>query len=125
MTNNGNRYIVTMIDYFSKWPEAAALPNKTARSVAQFIFTTICRYSRQTQCMNVSVVPFACYTLALLLTWKVLLLYRFGCAKVMISDQGREFVNSLNEEFMAIAGWCSNEVSYFMHVHSLYLTCKY
>ena len=55
-----------MTDYFSKCPEAAALPNKTARSVAQFIFTTICRYSRQTQYTNASVVPCACYTLALI-----------------------------------------------------------
>ena len=29
---------------------------------------------------------------------------RFGCAKVMISDQGREFVNNLNSELMQFTG---------------------
>ena len=28
---------------------------------------------------------------------------RYGCASVMISDQGREFVNKVNEEFMTPA----------------------
>lgn len=31
-------------------------------------------------------------------------MYRFGCAKVVISDQGREFVNKLNSELMKITG---------------------
>ena len=46
-TTKGNKYMVTMIDYFTKWPEAAALPDKTAKGVAQFIFTTICRYTNK------------------------------------------------------------------------------
>ena len=29
-TEPDNRYIVTLVDYFSKWPEAAPLPDKTA-----------------------------------------------------------------------------------------------
>ncbi len=36
-TKHGNFYIVTLIDYFSKWPEAAALSNKEAQGVAIFI----------------------------------------------------------------------------------------
>ena len=40
----GKKYIVTMIDYFSKWPEATALPDKTAKGVAQFIYRTCCRW---------------------------------------------------------------------------------
>ena len=36
----GNRYIVVATDYFSKWPEACALPNKNATSVE--IFCTPC-----------------------------------------------------------------------------------
>jgi len=43
-TKNGNRYIVTLVDYFSKWPEAAPLQDKTADSVALFIYKMICRY---------------------------------------------------------------------------------
>ena len=38
------KYIVTMIDYFSKWPEAAALADKSAKAVAMFIYQSICRF---------------------------------------------------------------------------------
>ncbi len=41
---------------------------------------------------------------------------------MMISDQGREFMNSVNEEFMAIAGEHCDSVSYFRHVENLNLT---
>ena len=33
-TKSGEKYIVTLIDYFSKWPEAEALANKDADSAA-------------------------------------------------------------------------------------------
>lgn len=33
-----------------------------------------------------------------------LLKYRFGCVKVLISDQGREFVNELNEQLFTMTG---------------------
>lgn len=42
-TKSGNRYIVTLVDYFSKWPEAEALPDKTAEGVALFLYRMICR----------------------------------------------------------------------------------
>ena len=58
-----NRYLITCTDYFSKWPEAQALPSKCAEGVAKFVLS---------------------------------LITRFGCFKVCISDQSREFVNSLN-----------------------------
>ena len=32
----GNKYMVTLVDYFSKWPEAASLPDKTVQGVAIF-----------------------------------------------------------------------------------------
>jgi len=32
----GNKYIFTLVDYLSKWPEAAPLPDKTATGVALF-----------------------------------------------------------------------------------------
>ena len=43
VSSSGNKYIVTAIDYFSRWPEAAALPDKTAKGVAAFIYSTCCR----------------------------------------------------------------------------------
>ena len=38
-TPRGNKYIVTLTDYFTKWAEAAPLPDKTAIGVANFIFS--------------------------------------------------------------------------------------
>ena len=42
-TRSGNKYIVTLVDYFSKWPEAQALPDKTAKGVALFLYRMMCR----------------------------------------------------------------------------------
>eukprot|EP00731_Ephydatia_muelleri_P034765 Em0075g18a len=68
-TSKGNKYVVTLVDYFSKWPEAAPLKDKTAASVALFLFETFCR---------------------------------FGCCEVIISDQGREFVNKVKEQLFRL-----------------------
>ena len=38
ITSNGNRYIIVAMDYFSKWPEAKALSNIRAETVAEFIY---------------------------------------------------------------------------------------
>ena len=40
-TPRGNKYIITLTDYFSKWAEAAALPDKTAEGVARFIYSMV------------------------------------------------------------------------------------
>ncbi len=40
-TANGNRFILTVIDYFSKWAEAYALPNHKAGTVAECIVKKI------------------------------------------------------------------------------------
>ncbi len=61
-TPRGHKYIITATDYFTKWPEAAPLLDKTAVGVANFLFSTFC-----------------CH----------------GWPEIIISDQGREFVNSL------------------------------
>ena len=44
-TASGNAYIITCTDYFTKWPEAAAIPNKSASAVASFLFKVITRHS--------------------------------------------------------------------------------
>ena len=36
MTKAGKRYIVTLVDYFSKWPEAAPLKDKSAAGIVLF-----------------------------------------------------------------------------------------
>lgn len=41
---DGYRYVVLAIDYFSKWSEAKALKDKSAASVALFLFEFICRH---------------------------------------------------------------------------------
>ena len=43
-TRRGNKYIITLSDYFSKWPEAAPLPSKEATGVASFLLDTFCRH---------------------------------------------------------------------------------
>ena len=43
-TKKGNKYIITLSDYFSKWPEAAGIPSKEATCVAQFLLDTFCRH---------------------------------------------------------------------------------
>lgn len=45
ITKNGNKYIIVAMDYFSKWPEAKAIPNAKADTVAEFIYKEIiCRH---------------------------------------------------------------------------------
>ncbi len=44
-TSRENKYIVVAIDYFTKYPEARALTNANAKSVANFIYEDIiCRH---------------------------------------------------------------------------------
>lgn len=40
-TPRGNKYIITVTDYFSKWAEAGPLPNKSAYGVARFFYSTV------------------------------------------------------------------------------------
>ena len=45
MTEDGNRYIVVTVNYFSKWLEARPLRHANVTSVAIFIYKEIiCRY---------------------------------------------------------------------------------
>jgi hypothetical protein len=45
ITDQGNRYIVVATEYLTKWPEARAIPDMTASTVAKFIYEDIiCRH---------------------------------------------------------------------------------
>ena len=44
VTNLGNVHIITCTDYFTKWAEAAAIPDKEAITVASFLFKVITRH---------------------------------------------------------------------------------
>src|SRR6266545_8208806 len=45
ITKKGNRYIVTAIDYFTKWSIAKAIKEATAKTVSKFIYEKIiCEY---------------------------------------------------------------------------------
>ena len=41
VTPHGNKYVVCCIDAFTKWPEAATIPNKEASTVADFFLSDI------------------------------------------------------------------------------------
>ncbi len=89
VTARGNRYIVTLVDYFSKWPEAEPLPKKSAKEVAQFLYRIMCRY--QTSYVN----SFNFYSICT---------SRFGSTEVIISDQGREFINAVTKYLFSLTG---------------------
>ena len=39
---SGNKYIIAFVDWFSEWPEAFAVPDKTADTVANLLIEEIC-----------------------------------------------------------------------------------
>ena len=40
-TESGNLYIAVVVDYFTKWAEAFALPNKQSQTVAEVLMTGV------------------------------------------------------------------------------------
>ena len=44
MTKNGNSYIITLVDYFTKWPEAKAISNIKSEEVIKFLIEVITRH---------------------------------------------------------------------------------
>lgn len=49
-TNQGNEYICVLVDYYTKWSEAYAIPNKSAevvsRCIVNFFYKRILTYTR-------------------------------------------------------------------------------
>ena len=89
-TPRGNKYVITLTDYFSKWAEAAPLPSKHADGVAKFIYSVSIPAGITT---NIQ------FTTEVLSTGD---LCRFGSPEILITDQGREFVNELSAELYSI-----------------------
>ena len=67
-------HLIVCIDYFSKWSEAKPIHDKSAPTVAQFLYQLICRQ------------------------FLYELICRHGCFAIQINDQGREFVNEVADE---------------------------
>jgi len=45
VSSSGNRYVLVVMDYFSKWPEVYAIPNQEAKTVADvFVKNWVCRF---------------------------------------------------------------------------------
>lgn len=85
------------MDYFSKWPEAEPLPDKTAAGVAIFLYNLFCRYVNLT-----TLVMYGRVHVLTLHAW--FYPFRHGCCDVLISDQGREFVNCIKDELFQLTG---------------------
>lgn len=43
-SQDGNRYLLTQTDYFTKYVEATPLPHKSADEVAKGLYSTYCRH---------------------------------------------------------------------------------
>lgn len=43
-TKQGNKYIITLVDYFTKWPEAKAIPDIKSEQVIKFLTEVIARH---------------------------------------------------------------------------------
>ena len=59
------RYIITAIEYLTRWDEARAIKDYSATTTSCFIFDDI--------------------------------ITRFGCPKILMSDQGTHFINKIVE----------------------------
>ena len=45
VSNAGNRYVIVVMDYFSKWPEVYAIPNQETNTITNvFVNNWVCLY---------------------------------------------------------------------------------
>jgi hypothetical protein len=43
-SDQGNQYLLIVMDYFTKWLEAYAIPNQEASTVAEALITNFCHF---------------------------------------------------------------------------------
>jgi hypothetical protein len=60
-TENGNKYIVVVSDYFTKWTESFAMPNMEARTVAKIIVEEVIVMLHCLQGSRLNASAFACF----------------------------------------------------------------
>lgn len=79
----GNRFVLTISDYFTKWVEAIPLPSKHALGVAKALFkVTLYKFITYIVCVG-----------------KVFM--TMGLPRLLTSDQGGEFRSGIDKEMMA------------------------
>ena len=52
-TTNGNKFVIVVTDYFSKWPEARASPKEEAINVAEFLNDLILHHGSPDIAINI------------------------------------------------------------------------
>lgn len=93
--SSGNKYTFTFTDYFSKWPQAAPLQNKSAEGI-QICSFALLSYSFCLISISILVLGVAEFLYDLITRYRV--------AEIVMSDQGREFINKVNQELFLLCG---------------------
>ena len=91
-SRQGNRYILTLSDYFSKYVEATLLPNKCASGAVDILCILL-----SSNCST-----FYLLVLEFINTSFVQIFMRMGIPRVVTSDNGTEFKNELDKELMKL-----------------------
>lgn len=86
-----------MVDYFSKWPEAKPLPDESWRGSSISIYDDL-QISGCDMPYNYYFTCWRCHCMEIYSSMLHITFFsRYGCTKILISDQGREFDNKVNE----------------------------
>ena len=101
-SQSGNRYILTLSDYFTKFAWAKAMPTKEAMNVV----SALREVSTVILCHHfIPIIIYVAISNFLFLFASIFqLFFIMGLPSVMTTDQGREFHNRVNEELMKVFG---------------------
>ena len=100
VTEWDNKYILTVSDYCTKWVAAFPLTSKAATGVAislfQVKFVALMGQKREGKGIF--------HVISINGLWHPQLFMTLGLPRVVTSDQGREFNDSINQELMSLLG---------------------